>query len=204
MQLPVRRLNSDSDNLDNRSCLKRQLLQQLLTPLNLTNLLDKIARLYRKQAFTRPPDQHYETDRQMLLRVARQFAVLFVVILLLDDVIDFVIEVLHFIFELLHLFIEVIEGFVEEVLEHLLHTGHHASETIIVNVVLVAVIYGLYRLYRAWPRLYRRQKRNGRAAWLRYKRRKYSYWRALSPSQKLKLTAAYAIGIALMLFWLTL
>lgn len=172
--------------------------------MNLSHLHDKIIRSVRTPVANGQPDKRHETDRQMLLRVARQFALLFVVILLLDDIIDFVIEVMHFLFELLHLLIEVIEGFVEEVLEHLLHTGHHASETIIVNVVLVVVIYGLYRLYRAWPHVYRRLKRKGRAAWLRGKRRKYDYWLSLSPRQKIKLTAAYAIGIALMLFWLTL
>lgn len=111
----------------------------VFTPLKLSSLLDKTARLFRKQAITRPPDQHYETDRQMLIRIARQFALLFIVILLLDEILEFVIEVLHFIFELLHLFIEAIEEFVESVLELLLNTGHHASETIIVNTVLVVM-----------------------------------------------------------------
>lgn len=140
----------------------------------------------------------------MLIRVARRFALLFIVILLLDGILDLVITALHFILELLHLFIEVIEGFIEEVLEHLLHTGHHESEIIIVNVVLVVVMYGLYRLYRAWPPVYRRLKRQGWAAWLRYKRHKCGYWRVLSRSQKIKLTTAYMIGITLILFWLTL
>ncbi|MCL7423257.1 MAG: hypothetical protein M8364_20415 [Methylobacter sp.] len=172
--------------------------------MKLSSLLDKTARLFRKQAITRPPDQQYETDRQMLLRVARQFAVLFIAIILFDDIFGFVAEVLHFIFELLHLFIEVIEGFIEEVLEHLLHTGHHASETIIVNTVLIIMIYGLYRFYRASPRLYRRIKRNRLAAWLRYKRRKTRQWRARPRKQKIKLIAAYTAGTALLLFWLTL
>ncbi len=174
------------------------------TPLKLSSLLDKTARLFRKQAITRPPDQHYETDRQMLIRIARQFALLIIVILLLDEILEFVIEVLHFIFELLHLFIEAIEEFVESVLELLLNTGHHASEIIIVNTVLVVMIYGLYRFYRAWPRLYRRSKRNRLAAWLRYKRRKARHWRARPRNQKIKLIAAYTAGTALLLFWLTL
>jgi hypothetical protein len=201
---PVRLLNSDSDKLDNRHCLKRQLLQQLLTPLNLANLLDKIAGLIRPPIATGQPNKGYETDRQMLIRVARQFAVLFVVILWLDDIINLIVGIVHFLFELLHLFMESIEGFIEEVLEHLLHTGHHDSEIIIVNGVLVLIALGLYRLYRAWPPFYRRWRRNRQAGWLRYKRRKVHDWRSLSQSQKLKLTAAYLTGIALMLFWLTL
>ncbi|PKM38452.1 MAG: hypothetical protein CVV06_00505 [Gammaproteobacteria bacterium HGW-Gammaproteobacteria-10] len=156
--------------------------------------------LFRKPESASPDD----SDKQMLLRVAWQFFWLFIVLLFFEDLLDLVTDVVHSVFEILHLLIEFLEGLVEEILEHLLHTDHHQSETIIVNAVLLLGFYVLYRLFRALPRIFRRIKRNYLAAWLNYKRRKYSYWRALSSTQKIKLTAAYSTGLALLLFWLTL
>lgn len=159
-----------------------------------------LAALFRKPA----PASAGDSDRQMLARVAWQFFWLFIVLLFFEDLLDLVTDVVHSVFEILHLLIEFLEGLVEDFLEHLLHTDHHQSETIIVNAVLLLGLYGLYRLFRALPRIFRRIKRNYLAAWLNYKRRKYSYWRALSSTQKIKLTAAYSTGLALLLFWLTL
>lgn len=155
--------------------------------------------------FKRPaPASPEDSDRNMLARVAWQFFWLFIALLFFEDLLDLVTDVAHSVFEILHLLIEAIESSIEEILEHLLHTDHHQSETIIVNAVLLLGFYGLYRLFRALPRISRRIIRNYFAAWLNYKRRKFSYWRALSSTQKIKLTAAYSTGLALLLFWLTL
>lgn len=156
--------------------------------------------LFRKPA----PESPDDSDRQLLTRVAWQFFWLFIVLLFFEDLLDLVTDVAHSIFEILHLLIEVLEGLVEEILEHLLHTDHHQSEMIIVNTVLLIGLYGLYRLIRALPRIFRRVKRNYLAVWLNYKRRKYNYWRALSPVKKIKLAAAYSTGLMLLLIWLTL
>ncbi|GAB4266402.1 MAG: hypothetical protein Kow0065_17250 [Methylomicrobium sp.] len=140
----------------------------------------------------------------MLARVAWQFGWLFVVVLFFEEIVETLFEVIDSIFEILHLVIELLEGFVEELLEHLLHTDHHQSETIIVNVVLLAGLYGLYRLLKRLPRFFRRLSRNALASYLKYKRRKIGYWRALSTIQKLKLSAAYLTGLSVLVFWLTL
>ncbi|HBA64941.1 MAG TPA: hypothetical protein DCZ48_01960 [Methylococcaceae bacterium] len=175
-------------------------------------MFDFIEKLKKSQAngwlvglFKKPaPASPDESDRQMLARVARKFFWLFLILFFFEDLLDFAIDIVHSIFEILHLLIEFIEGYVEEILEHLLHTDHHQSETIIVNVVLLFGLYGFYRLIRALPRFFRRVRRNVVAGWLNYKRRKAAYWRALLPAQKLKLTAAYLTGLALLLFWLML
>ena len=159
-----------------------------------------LAILFKKPAPASPD----ESDRQMLSRVARQFFWLFIALLFFEDLLDFAIEIVHSIVEILHLLIEFVEGYVEEILEHLLHTDHHQSDTIIVNAVLLFGLYGFYRFVRAFPRIVRRLKRNYSAVWLKYKRRRLAYWRALLPDQKIKLTAAYLAGLALLLFWLTL
>jgi len=159
-----------------------------------------IVGLFKKPA----PALPYESDRQMLARVARQFLWLFVILFFFEDLLDFAVEIVHSVFEILHLLIEFIEGYIEEILEHLLHTDHHQSETIIVNAILLIGLYGFYRLVYAFPGLVRRLKINSYAACLKYKRRKLAYWQALLPKQKIKLTAAYLAGLALLLFWLTL
>ncbi len=156
--------------------------------------------LFKKPAPATPDD----SDWQLFARVVWQFFWLFTVLLFFEDLLDFAIEIVHSIFEILHLLIELLEGFVEEILEHLLHTDHHQSETIIVNAALLIGLYGFYRFVRAIPRIVRRLKRNYDVAWLKYKRRKSAYWRTLLPGQKIKLTAAYLAGLSLLLFWLTL
>ncbi len=159
-----------------------------------------LAVLFKKPAPASPDD----SDGQMLARVAWQFFWLFLALLFFEDLLDFAIEIMHSIFEILHLLLEFIEGYVEEILEHFLHTDHHQSETIIVNALLLIGLYGFYRFVRAFPRIVRRLKRNYGAVRLKYKRRRLAYWRALLPNQKIKLTAAYLTGLALLLFWLTL
>lgn len=159
-----------------------------------------IVGLFKKPAPISPD----ESDRQMLARVARQFFWLFIILFFFEDLLDFAVEIVHSVFEILHLLIEFIEGYIEEILEHLLHTDHHQSETIIVNAVLLIGLYGFYRFVRAFPRIVRRLKRNSCAVWLKYKRNKLAYWQALLPEQKIKLTAAYLVGLAMLLFWLTL
>jgi len=159
-----------------------------------------IVGLFKKPAPASPD----ESDRQMLARVARQFFWLFIILFFFEDLLDFAVEIVHSVFEILHLLIEFIEGYIEEILEHLLHTDHHQSETIIVNAVLLIGMYGFYRFVRAFPRIVRRLKRSCYAAWLKYKRNKLAYWQALLPEQKIKLTAAYLVGLAMLLFWLTL
>ncbi len=159
-----------------------------------------IVGLFKKPAPASPD----ESDRQMLARVAWQFFWLFVILFFFEDLLDFAVEIVHSVFEILHLLIEFIEGYIEEILEHLLHTDHHQSETIIVNAVLLIGMYGFYRFVRAFPRIVRRLKRNCCAAWLKYRRRRLAYWRALLPEQKVKLATAYLVGLALLLSWLTL
>ncbi|MGR8934053.1 MAG: hypothetical protein ACU837_06630 [Gammaproteobacteria bacterium] len=170
----------------------------------MTNLHDEITDLDRKPLSAGRHDAHCETDRQMLLKAGRRFALLFIAVSWFGEILDWMTELSHVAIELLDLGVEAIEHFSEEILEYFLHTNHHQSEIIIVNTVLVLMAFGLYRLYRAAPGLYRRWKRNRRASWLRYKRRKVFYWRSLSQAQKVKLAAAYITGTVLLASWLTL
>ena len=172
--------------------------------MRLSGCLNPLRHWMKQCSLSAPRDNRPETDRQLLARVGRQFIVLFFILIFFDDLLDFLLQSLHVIFELAHLFLEVIEYLVEELLEHLLHTNHHQSETLIINAALLVGCYGLYRLYRVWPALSKRLQRRFSAAWLRYKRRKITYWRLLPKVQQLKLMSAYGAGFALLLFCLTL
>ncbi len=149
-------------------------------------------------------DKQYESDAQMLTRVAVKFSVLLVIILMSDQLLDWLIEISHNIFELLHLGIEVIELSLELVLEHALHTNHHQSELILFNLAIILVLYLLCRLYFKVPQIYTRFKRNRSAGWLKFKRRETTYWRSLPLNRKIKLISAYTVGIVCILFFLTL
>ena len=146
-------------------------------------------------------DKRNESDRQMLARVGKKFALIFFVVLMFEEIFYLLFEFLEIVFELIHLLIEVIEHWLEHLLEHTLHTNHHQSETIIVNSAIIA---GLYRLFLAAPRLINQFKRNFLAGWLKHIRRESSCWRALPLNRKIKLVAAYAVGAACLLFLLTL
>ncbi len=104
------------------------------------------------------PDKQPESDRKMLLRVGKKFAVLFFSLLLFDTFLDWFLQLFDIIIELGHLFIELIEYSIEVVLQYTFHTDHQESETIIVNSTFIITIYGIYLFYRAAPQLFIRVK----------------------------------------------
>jgi hypothetical protein len=149
-------------------------------------------------------DKKHESNQQMLLRFGKQFAVLFFLILMFDSLLDWFFEFIDFTIELAHIFIELIEYSIEILLEHVLHTNHQESSTIIVNSAIIIAIYGAYRLFRATPRFLVRIKRNILAVWLRYLRRKSSYWRSLTLIHKIKLVSLYFFGFACLISLVTI
>lgn len=126
----------------------------------------------------------------------------FFVIVLYDVILDLLLGIAHFLFEIIHILFEFIEGFLEGLLEHLFHTTHHQSETILINLLLAIALYGLYHFRRVLPRGYLQFKRNLRAAWLRWEKRSFFCWRTLSTSEKIKLVAIFSAVFSFILFWL--
>lgn len=151
-----------------------------------------------------PPEFPEKTDRQLLARIGRQFALAVLVIYFADTLLDWLIEGLHLVFELLHLVIEVFEHLLEELLEHLLHTNHHQSETIIFNSAVLVAMVGLYRFFQRWPALSLRWQQRAQTSWQQYKGQKVDAWQRLPRRQKFIVTGAYASGGTLLLFLLTL
>lgn len=150
--------------------------------------------------YTRGYDKRVESDRQMLQRVAIRFALLFVVILMFDTLLDWFLGLLDFIIHLAHLGIEAIEYMLELFLESTFDTSAQQSEVIIVNGTIVIALFMTYRLIKAFPSWCVRRKRNFRAAWLRFLRRESSCWRAMSLSYRIKWLGAYCLGTSCLLF----
>ena len=171
---------------------------------NKTGLIGKFTGHLGKTPVARQHYKQYETDRQMLVRIGRKFAVLFFIILMFDPLSDLLLAGIQAAFDLTHVFIEIFETLFEEFMEYTLQSDHRQSDIILVNGAIVIALYGLFRLYFALPRLYVRIKRNCLATWLRYIRHKSSDWRTQPFDRKFKLITAYTFGITCLLFGLTL
>ncbi len=144
------------------------------------------------------------SDGEMLLKIARNFGVIFVIIFMVDSIIEGFLWLIDVVLELIHIGIDLIEYSVEIFLEHTFHTDHFQSEFIIVNGFLVIALFVLYWLYLGIPRWYVRYKRKLKAAWLRSKRRRSSNWRAMSLICKIKWVSAYSVGVTWLSFLITL
>lgn len=86
-----------------------------------------------------------ETDRELLIRIGRKFAIILVIILFFDSIFDLLSGLIDLLLEVLHLLVEFFEYTLEILLEHLLGTNHHEGEIIIANIVILVVLYGLVR-----------------------------------------------------------
>jgi len=145
-----------------------------------------------------------ETDGEMLLGIAKNFAILFFVIFMFDSILDGLFWLIDNVIELIHIGIEAIEFSVETLLENVFHTDRFQSELIIVNSAIVFALYMIYRLYYVIPRWVASFKRKLKAAWLRNKRHRSSNWRAMSTACKIKWVSAYSFGITCLIFLITL
>jgi len=145
-------------------------------------------------------DNSLETDKQMLIRIGKKFALIFVLILMSDTLFDWVLGLLDLMLEGFHILIEAVEYFIEVILEHAFHTSHQQSEIIIVNGTVIISIYLIYRLCIASPKLCSML----RDKCLLHLDHKSSNWQATPLSRKIKLSSTYCLGISCILFFLTL
>ena len=149
-------------------------------------------------------DKRNESDQQMLIRISKKFAILFVVIFMFDSLLDLLSGLIDLIVESLHLVIQFFEYSFELLLEHILNANHQESEVIIVNVTILVLLYLSYRFCLVIPRFFVWIMRRTKAAWLRRKRREAACWRAQSLNRKIKAGTAYLIGVSCILFFVTL
>jgi len=149
-----------------------------------------------------PKNHTPETDLEMLKRIGLKFFILVLIINLFDFLIDIGDWLLDTVIEILHIVIEIIEQSLEEIIEHLLHSSHHETETIIANAT---IIIGLFIAYRSVFYVYRRSvkiKRNIKARYLKRRHRNKYYWHALTTWHKTKIILTYITGFSLIILTL--
>ena len=165
-------------------------------------LLSQFLSFIRKTLLAKPHDKRSESDRQMLQRVARKYAVLFFVILMFDTLLDWFLGLIDLAIHLIHLIIQAIEYLFVIILWNLFQINQQQSETILVNVTIIIALYLAYRLILATPNLIIRVKQYLLSVWLRYIKRESSCWQAMSLTHKIKWLSAYSVGTTSLLLFI--
>ena len=124
------------------------------------------------------------------------FLVLLVLSLVFYDLtLEFLAEIVHLFFELLFELFEWFELGVEEIIEHLFHTEHHASQIVTFYILLLIGGFVIYGMWRVLPRLYRRFMLATKLTWVRRKTEWELYWLTLTLPYKI-LMVVTALGVA--------
>jgi hypothetical protein len=145
-----------------------------------------------------------ETDTEMLIRISKKFAIIFVVILMLDSILDLLAGLLDLMTGLLHLVIEFFEYSFEVLLEYIFNTHHHESEIILANIAILLLIFLFIKFCLKTPNLLIIIKKNIQSTCLEYRHRQACHWQSLTLEKKIKTGAVYSLGIFSVLFFLTL
>ena len=103
-----------------------------------------------------------------------------------DVVIGLLIELVHLFFEVLFISFEWLESLLDHVVEHLLHTELHETQTIVFYILMGIVALPLYYLWCVLPGVFFRTKENVQVIWAQYKNQIGLYWQDLSLIDKIK------------------
>jgi len=151
-----------------------------------------------------PDAKKIETDTEMLIRISKKFAIIFVFILMFDSILDLLAALLDLMTGLLHLVIEFFEYSFEVLLEHIFNTHHHESEVILANVTILLIIFIFIKFYLKLPELLMIIKLKIQSACLEYRHQQACHWQSLTLERKIKTSAVYSLGVFSVLFFLTL
>jgi len=103
-----------------------------------------------------------------------------------DVVIGLLIELAHLFFEVVVISFEWLESLLDHVVEHLLHTELHETQTIVFYILMGIVALPLYYLWCVLPGVFFRTKENVQVIWAQYKNQIGLYWQDLSLIDKIK------------------
>ncbi len=109
-----------------------------------------------------------------------------------DVVIGLLFELAHLFFEVVFISFEWLETLLDHIVEDLLHTELHETQTIVFYLLLGIFAYPIYYLAKMLLRLFFRLKKALQAAyteWPVYKARASLFWQELSLIDKLKVFA---------------
>ena len=119
-----------------------------------------------------------------------------------DVVIGLLFELAHLLFEVVFISFEWLESLLDHLVEHLLHTELHQTQTIVFYLLVGIAAYPFYYLWRKLLRLFFWLKASLLTAWVVYKNHTIVYWQNLSLIDKIKalVIAAGAIYLASFIF----
>jgi len=119
-----------------------------------------------------------------------------------DVVIGLLFELAHLLFEVVFIAFEWLESLLDHLVEHLLHTELHQTQTIVFYLLVGIAAYPFYYLWRKLLRLFFWLKASLLTAWVVYKNHTIVYWQNLSLIDKIKalVIAAGAIYLASFIF----
>jgi hypothetical protein len=135
--------------------------------------------------------------------IKKNLDLIFIALLLLslvfyDQTMEILTEIAHVVFELSFELFEWIELGIEEIIEHLFHTEHHASQIVTFYILLLIGGFVVYGLWQILPGLYHRLmvvvKREALKIWVRRKTEWELYWFTLDLPYKIFM-GVIAVGV---------
>ncbi len=119
-----------------------------------------------------------------------------------DVVIGLLFELAHLLFEVMFISFEWLESLLDHLVEHLLHTELHQTQTIVFYLLVGIAAYPFYYLWRKLLRLFFWLKASLLTAWVVYKNHAIVYWQDSPLIDKIKVLviAAGAIYLASFIF----
>ncbi len=135
-----------------------------------------------------------KTENQVLIGLCVKFLVAFLVLLMIDTIVDGVMGLIDLLIELGHVVIEMLEVSVEVVLEKYFHTNKRQSEIVFLNILVLVALGVIYHFIRFLPYMARKIEKYMLRASHTYLESKVSHWKSYSIAMKLKLVALYILG----------
>jgi hypothetical protein len=117
-----------------------------------------------------------------------------------DVIIGLLFELAHLFFELVFISFEWLESLLDHIVEHLLHTELHETQTIVFYILLTIAALPLYYLWVTLRRFFTHLKEILPLIWTQYKTYAIIYWQDLSLIDKIKVLAITVIVIYLASF----
>lgn len=123
-----------------------------------------------------------------------------IIITMPDVIIGLLFEVVHFFFELLFISFEWLESLLDHVVEHLLHTELHETQTIVFYLLVGIAGIPLYYLWITLRRFFYWSKKTLPVIWAQCKTHAIVYWKNLPLIEKTKVLFITVIVIYLASF----
>ena len=124
-------------------------------------------------------------NRKVLIQL-----IMVVIVLTMYDV------MLHSLLTIVHIAFEWFELALEELIEHLFHTDRKQSQIIVFYLLCLMALGCCYLLWLALPGFYNGLKNQLLAIGRQYQSYISSYWKELSPVQKIKCVTSFTVSIS--------